>query len=93
MRMQEWVRGAGLPAGHTLHGSRKMLGKMLAESGATTRQIMAILGHDEIYHAELYTADAEQRQLATDGIAADGMRRLTEIKMSQLHIEKETNFV
>jgi hypothetical protein len=86
--MQEWVRGVGLPPGHRLHGLRKTLGKMHAESGATTGQIMAILGHDGTKHAELYTADAEQRQLA-----ADGMRRLTEIKMSQLHIGKETNFV
>jgi site-specific recombinase XerD len=45
---------------------------MLAESGATTRQIMAILGHDDINHAELYTREAEQRRLA-----ADGMRKLT----------------
>jgi integrase len=75
MRMQEWTRAAGLAPGHTLHGLRKTLGKMLAESGATTRQIMAILGHDDINHAELYTREAEQRQLA-----ADGMRKLTDPK-------------
>lgn len=68
MRMQEWTRAAGLPPGHTLHGLRKTLGKMLAESGATTRQIMSILGHDDIKHAEIYTAEADQRTLATDGI-------------------------
>ena len=33
MRMQAWARAAGLPPGHTLHGLRKSLGKMLAESG------------------------------------------------------------
>ncbi len=75
MRMQAWSRAAGLPPGHTLHGLRKSLGKMLAESGATTRQIMAILGHDDINHAELYTREADQRQLATDG-----MNKLTAIK-------------
>jgi integrase len=75
MRMQEWTSAAGLPAGRTLHGLRKSLGKMLAESGATTRQIMSILGHDDIQHAELYTREAEQRQLA-----ADGMRTLTDPK-------------
>jgi site-specific recombinase XerC len=68
MRMQDWTRAAGLPPGYTLHGLRKTLGKMLAEHGATTRQIMAILGHDDIAHAELYTREAEQKQLATDGM-------------------------
>jgi hypothetical protein len=68
MRMQDWTRMAGLPKGYTLHGLRKTLGKLLAEHGATTRQIMAILGHDDIAHAELYTREAEQKQLATDGM-------------------------
>jgi integrase len=68
MRMQDWTKAAGIPPGYTLHGLRKTLGKMLAESGATTRQIMAILGHDDIAHAELYTREAEQRLLATDGM-------------------------
>jgi site-specific recombinase XerC len=68
LRMQDWTKAAGLPKGRTLHGLRKTLGKLLAEHGATTRQIMAILGHDDIAHAELYTREAEQRQLATDGM-------------------------
>jgi site-specific recombinase XerD len=67
-RMQDRTKAAGLAPGHTLHGLRKTLGKMLAESGATTRQIMAILGHDDINHAELYTREAEQRRLAADGM-------------------------
>jgi integrase len=66
--MQDWTKAAGLPPGHTLHGLRKTLGKMLAEHGATTRQIMAILGHDDIAHAELYTREADQRVLAADGM-------------------------
>jgi integrase len=68
MRMQEWREAAGVPVGYSLHGLRKTLGKKLAEGGATTRQIMAILGHDDIKHAELYTAEAEQRHLATEGM-------------------------
>jgi len=68
MRMQDWTKAAGLPPGHTLHGLRKTLGKLLAEHGATTRQIMAILGHDDIAHAELYTREAEQKRLAMDGM-------------------------
>jgi site-specific recombinase XerD len=34
---------------------------MLAEAGATTRELRAILGHDDIAHAELYSREAEQR--------------------------------
>lgn len=67
-RMADWTRAAGLPPGYTLHGLRKTLGKMLAEGGATTRQIMAVLGHDDIAHAELYTREAEQKLLAKAGM-------------------------
>lgn len=72
MRMQGWTKAAGIAPGHTLHGLRKTLGAHLAEEGATTRQIMAILGHDDIQHAELYTREAEQKTLA-----AEGMRKLS----------------
>ena len=64
MRMQAWTEKAGLAPGHTLHGLRKSLGKVLAEHGATTRELMAVLGHDDIEHAELYSREAEQRLLA-----------------------------
>lgn len=67
-RMQEWTRMAGLKPGCTLHGLRKTLGKMLAEGGATTRQIMDTLGHTNIKHAELYSKDADQQRLSRDGM-------------------------
>ena len=68
MRMQQWTRAAGIPPGHTLHGLRKTLGKALAEHGATTREIMDLLGHDSIAHAELYSREAEQKILAAAGM-------------------------
>jgi integrase len=68
MRMQKWTKAAGIPPGHTLHGLRKTLGKALAEHGATTRQLMEVLGHDNIEHAELYSREAEQRLLAIAGM-------------------------
>jgi integrase len=77
MRMQDWTRAAGIPPGYTLHGLRKTLGKLLAESGATTKQIMSILGHTDIAHAELYTKEAEQKKLARDGINAGGRHALS----------------
>src|SRR5690606_12558479 len=68
-RMADWTASAGISPGHTLHGLRKTLGKMLAEGGASTRQIMETLGHDDIAHAELYSREAEQARLAADGMA------------------------
>lgn len=69
-RMADWTKAAGLPKGCTLHGLRKTLGKMLADGGATTRQIMDTLGHTDIKHAELYTKEADQQRLAKQGMAA-----------------------
>jgi site-specific recombinase XerC len=65
VRMQHWTKAANIPPGHTLHGLRKTLGKALAEHGATTRELMDILGHDNIEHAELYSREAEQRLMAS----------------------------
>lgn len=67
-RMSDWRQAAGLPKGLTLHGLRKTLGKMMAEGGASTRQLMDVLGHDNIKHAELYSRDANQVRMAVDGI-------------------------
>lgn len=79
-RMADWTHSAGLPGGCTMHGLRKSLGKMLAEAGATTRQLMETLGHDDIEHAELYSRAAEQERLARDAMA----------KVSKLHQPKKT---
>lgn len=73
-RMRVWTKQAGLPPGCTIHGLRKTLGKMLAEEGATTRQIMDTLGHTEIAHAELYSRDADQARLAADGMRVVSLR-------------------
>lgn len=51
-----------------LHGLRKSAGRCLAEAGATSRQIMAILGHKTLTEAERYTREADQRRLAQEGI-------------------------
>jgi len=58
-----------MPKGCSIHGLRKTLGKMLAETGASTRQLMETLGHDDIQHAELYSRTTEQERLARDGIS------------------------
>ena len=68
-QMAHWTGKADMKPGCTLHGLRKTLGKMLAESGSTTRQLMETLGHDDIQHAELYSREAEQQRLARDAMA------------------------
>lgn len=67
-RMADWTRSAGLDKGCTIHGLRKTLGRRLAEGGSTTRQLMTILGHDDIEHAELYSRDADALMMAVDAM-------------------------
>lgn len=66
--MAHWTKLAGMMPGCTLHGLRKTLGKLMAEAGSSTRQLMETLGHDDIAHAELYSREAEQARLARDGM-------------------------
>jgi integrase len=63
-----WTTEAGIDRGATLHGLRKTLGKLLAETGATTRELMDVLGHDAISHAELYSRGADQEAMAKTGL-------------------------
>ena len=63
------VRAASLPSACTPHGLRKAAGRRLAEAGATTHEIMAVLGHTTLKEAELYTAAANRKQLAGAGMA------------------------
>lgn len=64
MRFARWCNEADVPSGATMHGLRKTIGAALAEGGASAREIMAVLGHEDISQAELYTKGAEQRRLA-----------------------------
>jgi integrase len=68
MRMANWTASAGIGTGATIHGLRKTLGATLAEHGATTRELMGMLGHSAIAHAELYSRAAEQKRLAASGM-------------------------
>lgn len=68
-RMADWTRSAGIGKGATLHGLRKTLGKTAAEAGASTRELMDVLGHSNIAHAELYSREAAQAVLAKSAMA------------------------
>ena len=48
----------------------------MAEGGASTRQLMDTLGHDDIAHAELYSREASQELLARE--AMEKVTRLVE---------------
>lgn len=66
--MADWIKLAGLSDECRLHGLRKSAGRCLAEAGATTRMIMAVLGHKTIKEAEHYTRQVEQKMMAQQGM-------------------------
>ena len=72
--MAHWCALAGLPKGLTLHGLRKSLGVYLAEAEASTRQLMDVLGHDDIDHAELYSSASEAFVCACSRTTIDSSR-------------------
>ena len=65
-KMREWCDEAKLPK-CTAHGLRKAIGRRLAEAGATTNEIAAILGHLSLSEVERYTRAAERAKLADNG--------------------------
>lgn len=68
LRFREWCDRAGLP--HcSAHGLRKATAALLAESGATAHEIMAITGHRTLEEVERYTRAARQSLLADSGFA------------------------
>jgi integrase len=51
------------------HGLRKATGRRLAEIGCTEKQIAAILGHATLNEVTRYTAAANRKRLAREGMA------------------------
>ena len=76
----KWTAAAGLE-GCTMHGLRKTLGMILAEEGATTRELMDVLGHESIAHAELYSREAEQKRMAKAALGKAGNRLRPRLKV------------
>lgn len=64
----EWCKEAEIEPGYTMHGLRKALGVKLAEADASTRQLMEMLGHNNIAYAELYSREASQIRLAVQAM-------------------------
>lgn len=67
-RMRVWCNKAGLPQCSS-HGLRKLMGKRLAEAGASTHEIASVLGHKSLQEAQKYTKAAEQRRLSKQAMA------------------------
>lgn len=67
-RFRDWAEAAGLE-GCTIHGLRKTLGGLLADSGANVKQIQAVLGHTTLQQAELYTKSADKKAGAQHAMA------------------------
>lgn len=60
-----WREQAGLSrSGYSQHGLRKVLGGLMATAGATTKERMAVLGHDDEKHAELYAEEADDFRMS-----------------------------
>jgi enterobacteria phage integrase len=62
------IAAAGLPLDCQPHGLRKAAGRRLAEAGCSTKEVMAILGHQSLAEAERYTRDADQAELGQAAI-------------------------
>lgn len=68
-RVRRWCDDAGL-YGKSSHGIRKAMAEMMAESGCTQHQIMAVMAHTQAKTSEIYTKGASRRALAADGVRA-----------------------
>lgn len=60
-------RAAGIKAGLSSHGIRKLAAERCAENGATTQQLMAMFGWLTISMAEHYTRGADRRKAEAEG--------------------------
>ena len=69
VRVQRWCKSAGL-SGRSSHGVRKAVAELMAESGCSQHQIMAVMAHTQARTSEVYTRGAQRRLLAADGMQA-----------------------
>lgn len=67
--MARAIEAAGLPASCVAHGLRKANQRILAERGATTKQMQAVSGHATLRQTEAYSEKANQAALAATAIA------------------------
>lgn len=72
MRRATAQAGLGAPDRHgrylTPHGLRKALGRRLAEASAPPHEVMAVLGHESIASAQVYTKAYDRARSADSGM-------------------------
>lgn len=66
-RFEKWCAAAGIEAGKSSHGLRKLRATIAAEQGASDRQLMAMFGWSTAGQATVYTKAADQERLSTEG--------------------------
>ncbi|MEO0485304.1 MAG: site-specific integrase [Pseudomonadota bacterium] len=69
VRVRRWCDAAGLKC-RSSHGVRKAVAELLAESGCSQHEIMAVMAHTEARTSEIYTRSAERKVLAANGMEA-----------------------
>jgi integrase len=72
--MREATKAAGLPNRCVPHGLRKAVLRVMAEKGASARQLASVSGHKTTKELDRYTAAADQPTLAAGGIGLIKMR-------------------
>lgn len=82
-RFRKWCDEAGLPPNCSAHGLRKAAAARLAEAGATELEIRAITGHQTSKEVSRYTKAANQKLLATSGMAKLTGNRIVPLKPSE----------
>ena len=87
-RFRKWCETAGV-TDLAAHGLRKAAAARLAEAGATDREIMAITGHRTAKEVTRYTASADQKKRAQNGMAKWAAVPLTEADAIQWDNQEE----
>jgi integrase len=64
----KWATEAGLPKRCRLHGLKKGGLRRLAESQATTHELMSVSGHKTLRQLEVYTKEVDRKKLADSGM-------------------------
>jgi len=75
--MRRAIKQAGLDPRCKPHGLRKAVLRVMAENGASARQLASVSGHKTTKELDRYTAAADQPTLATGGIAT--IKKRTEV--------------
>jgi site-specific recombinase XerD len=83
--MRDAITAAGLPLECKPHGLRKAAGRMLAEAGATAKQIMAVLGHATLTEAQRYCDEADQAGLAEAAVIQLEAHNANRIPQTAIH--------